>query len=304
MKHKKFEIILIKNTLAMMAPIMVLLLVFVFFGVRYSLFHVAQCYEITNMEPVEDQIEKLYQDDKTSVKYNAVNLYYTGYDYLVENKVKGAYYYSFDGDNMVFVLVKTEHPKNSIDKRVVKGRIVKDEVVTEHIIAGLSKNGDVPMQILEGFYGTYVISEPDYPYVYTGIAYIIVAALSAVYVFVLAYIVQLWMRPYKNPQAKKLRAYGQRSAVIEQLNTELRDKLYFRYHGIYVTDNFLIAAYWFHTDVIRLDDVRYLSKNRVEEKGGREVYRLTLSEPETDLFYEIDFKEEELIDACVDAIRG
>ena len=106
------------------------------------------------------------------------------------------------------------------------------------------------------------------------------------------------------PQAKKLRAYGRRSAVIEQLNTELRDKLYFHYHGIYVTDNFLVATYWFHTDVIRLDDVRYLSKNRVEERGGRELYRLTLSEPETDLFYEIDFREEELIDACVDAIRG
>ena len=106
------------------------------------------------------------------------------------------------------------------------------------------------------------------------------------------------------PQAKKLRAYGRRSAVIEQLNKELRDKLYFHYHGIYVTDNFLVATYWFHTDVIRLDDVRYLSKNRVEERSGRELYRLTLSEPETDLFYEIDFREEELIDACVDAIRG
>ena len=150
----------------------------------------------------------------------------------------------------------------------MKGRIVKDEVVTDHIIAGLSKNGEVPMNILDGFYDSYVISEPDFPYVYTGIAYIIVAALSMLYVFVLAYVVRLWMRPYKNPQAKKLRAYGRRSAVIEQLNTELRDKLYFHYHGIYVTDNFLVATYWFHTDVIRLDDVRYLSKNRVENCTG------------------------------------
>ena len=225
-------------------------------------------------------------------------------NYLVENKIKGAYYYCFEDDHMVFLLIKTKQPQNSIDKRTVKGRIVKDEVVTDHIIAGLSKNGEVPMNILDGFYDSYVISEPDFPYVYTGIAYIIVAALSMLYVFVLAYVVRLWMRPYKNPQAKKLRAYGRRSAVIEQLNTELRDKLYFHYHGIYVTDNFLVATYWFHTDVIRLDDVRYLSKNRVEERGGRELYRLTLSEPETDLFYEIDFREEELIDACVDAIRG
>ena len=304
MKHKKFEIIMIKNTLAMMLPIMVLLLVLIFVGVRYSLFHVVQCYELTKIEPIEDQIAQLYSDGTTSVRYNAENLYYTGYNYLVENKIKGAYYYCFEDDHMVFLLIKTKQPQNSIDKRTVKGRIVKDEVVTDHIIAGLSKNGEVPMNILDGFYDSYVISEPDFPYVYTGIAYIIVAALSMLYVFVLAYVVRLWMRPYKNPQAKKLRAYGRRSAVIEQLNTELRDKLYFHYHGIYVTDNFLIATYWFHTDVIRLDDVRYLSKNRVEERSGRELYRLTLSEPETDLFYEIDFREEELIDACVDTIRG
>lgn len=304
MKHKKFELIMMKNTLAMMLPIMVLLLVLIFVGVRYSLFNVVQCYEITDVEPVEDQIARLYEKDMTSVRYNAVNLYYSGYNYLVENKIRGAYYYCFEDNHMVFVLVKTSHPQNSIDQRSVKGRIIKDEVVTEHIIAGLSQNGQIPMQILDGFYDSYVISEPDYPYVYTGIAYIIVAALSIVYVFVLAYVVRLWMHPYKNPQARKLRAFGRRSAVIEQLNEELCDKLYFHYYGIYVTDSFLVAAYWFHTDVIRLDDVRYLSKNRVEEKNGKEVYRLTLSEPETDLFYEIDFKEEELIDACVDAIRG
>lgn len=304
MKHKKFEMIMMKNTLAMMLPIMALLLVLIFVGVRYSLFNVVQCYEITDVEPASDQIEKLYENKMTSVRYDAVNLYYTGYDYLVENKIRGAYYYCFEDDHMLFFLISTKAPENIIERKTVKGRIIKDEVVTDHIIAGLSKNGDVPMEILDGFYDSYVMSEPDYPYVYTGIAYIIVAALSMVYVFVLAYVVRLWMHPYKNPQARKLRAFGRRSVVIEQLNEEMWDKLYFKYHGIYVTDTYLIASYWFHTDVIRLDDVRYLSKNRVEEKNGKELYRLTLSEPETDLFYEIDFKDEELIDACVEAIRG
>lgn len=304
MKHKKFELMMMKNTLAMMLPIMAVLLACIIIGVHYSLFNVVQCYTISDTQPMYEQIEQLYTDKLTSVKYEANELYYTGYNYLVEGKIQGAYYYVFQDDHMSFFLIKTNKPKAKIDNRHVKGRIIKDEVVTEHIIAGLSQNGDVPMEILDGFYDSYVISEPDFPYVYTGIAYIIVAAFSIVYVFVIAYIVKLWMRPYKNPQAKKLRAFGRRSTVIDRLNEELRDKLYFRYRGIYVTDGFLIATYLFHTDVIRLDDVRYLSKNRVEEKNGRELYRLTLSEPETDLFYEIDFKEEELIDACVDAIRG
>ena len=105
MKHKKFEIIMIKNTLAMMLPIMVLLLVLIFVAVRYSLFHAVQCYELTKIEPIEDQIAQLYSDGTTSVRYNAENLYYTGYNYLVENKIKGAYYYCFEDDHMVLSLI-------------------------------------------------------------------------------------------------------------------------------------------------------------------------------------------------------
>jgi len=128
----------------MMLPIMVLLLVLIFVAVRYSLFHAVQCYELTKIEPIEDQIAQLYSDGTTSVRYNAENLYYTGYNYLVENKIKGAYYYCFEDDHMVFLLIKTKQPQNSIDKRTVKGRIVKDEVVTDHIIAGFGSETAFP----------------------------------------------------------------------------------------------------------------------------------------------------------------
>lgn len=304
MKDKKFEWMIMKNTMLWLLPVLGLLLVLIIAGIRYSIFHVVQCYTISGGEPIEEQITHLYEEGKTSVRYDAGTLYYAGYDYLVEDEIQGAYYYGFEENHMVFCLIKTKAPKAVMEGRTVKGRIIKDEVVTEHMIAGLSKNGDIPIEILDGFYDSYVISEPDYPYVYTGIAYLIVTALSLLYVFAMSYAVRLWMYPQKNPQAKKLQVFGEVETVIAQLNMELREHLYFQYHGICVTDNFLIAKYWMHTDVVRLDDVRYLSKNRVEEKNGRVLYRLTLSEPETDLFYEIDFREEGLIDACVDAIRG
>lgn len=304
MKRKRFEWIMMRNTFAVMIPVMVFLIALIIIGIRYSFFHAVRCYDITDVEPAEKQVVRLYEAGATSVRYHAKDLYYTGYDYLVEDKIKGAYYYCIVDDHMLFFLVKTEKTEPYIAEKTVKGRILKDEVVTQHILAGLAKNGGISTDILEGFYDNYVISEPDYPYVYTGIAFIIVGALSIVYVFVVAYIVYLWMHPYKHPQAKQLRAFGRRSSVIDELDEELFEKLYFKFHGIYVTENYMIASYLFHTDVIRLDDVRYLSKNRVEGKNGRELYRLTLSEPETDLFYEIDFKDEELIDACVEAIRG
>ena len=52
MKHKKFELIIMKNTLAMVLPIMVLLLALIAVAVRYSFFHVAQCYTISDVKTI------------------------------------------------------------------------------------------------------------------------------------------------------------------------------------------------------------------------------------------------------------
>lgn len=304
MARKKFEKIMMRNTLAMMLPIIVFLVVLIFVGVRYSFLHELRSYEIGNVENVEERIEQLYEAGTTSIKYVAKDIYYTGFDYFVDGKVKGAYYYNIQEDHLLLYLIKTKNPKMYIEEKTLKGRIIKDTVVTEHIISEFAAGSELAPELFSNFVGTYIISEPDYPYVYAGIVYILAAALIAVCVLIIGYMNYLWQHPQRHPQARQLRAYGKRNQVIETLNRELATDLYYKYHGVYVTANYLIVSYWFHTDVIRLDDVRYLSKNRVETKHGREIFRLTLAEPETDLFYELDFKDEPLIDAVVEAIRG
>ena len=67
----------------------------------------------------------------------------------------------------------------------------------------------------------------------------------------------------------------------------------------------MIVSYLTKTDVIKLDLVKYMSKNIVEpDRGlyrGKEIYRLTFSNPEK-LFYEVDFSNEELVDTVIEHI--
>ena len=69
----------------------------------------------------------------------------------------------------------------------------------------------------------------------------------------------------------------------------------------------MIVSYLTKTDVIRLDNIKYMSKNLVEDEGGMhrkgKVYRLTMSNPDK-MFYEVDFTSESLIDDVVRYIRG
>lgn len=304
MSRKKFEKLMMKNTLAVVVPIMAVLIALIILSVRYSFFHQLRSYEIGNIERVDERLVQLYESKTTSVKYVAKNLYYTGYNYYVDGKVKGAYYYSIYDNYMLFFLVKTTDPVMFIEEKALKGRIIKDTVVTEHMMAGLTETSELDLSLFEGFVGPYVISEPDYPYVYASIVYIVVAAFVGICVLLMCYVSFLWTHPSRHPQARQLRAYGRRVTIIKELDEELSNHLLYKLHGVYVTEKYLVASYLFKTDVIRLDDVRYLSKNRVEKSNGREIYRLTLAEPDTDLFYELDFKCEPEIDDVVEAIRG
>ena len=66
-----------------------------------------------------------------------------------------------------------------------------------------------------------------------------------------------------------------------------------------------MVGYFVKTDVVKLDKVRYISKNLSEKRSrhGKEVYCLTLSNPDT-LFYEVYFSSERLVDDVIDYIEN
>lgn len=307
MGNKKFETILLKNTVAVTLPAIVVFLLLIYMFVRYPVFDQIKCVNIGNIENLPARLEELDTAGTTNMKYTAKNLYYTGFDYYINGKREGAYYYSMDQSRMILFLLKTDDPKLHIDSVTIKGKIIRDAVSTEHIINRLSEGSGLDLEWMEEYCSSYVISEPDYPYAYNTMVYVLFCAPVVICILIFVYTLLVWVNPLLHPQVRQLAVYGDPGAIIEELNLQLRKKLLFKKRNIYITEDYMIVSYMTKTDVIRLDNIKYLSKNLVENEGGlrrrENVYRLTMSNPDK-MFYEVDFTSEVLIDDVVRYIRG
>lgn len=307
MGKKKFEKLLLKNTLAIALPAVVVFLILIFMFMHYPLFEQMKCHDINESQDREARISQLYDEATTNISVTAKKLYYTGFDYYVDNQIKGAYYYTMDGSKIMLYLIKTEAPEEFIEKIELKGKVVKDSVSREHIIYQLATENDLDIEMVEKYFGEYIISQPDYPYSLIGLIYVFFATPIIICVLIIAYALLVWVNPIIHSQSKQLTAYGEPMAIIDELNIQLKSHLVYYKKNIYITADYMIVNYLTRTDVIKLDYIKYLSKNLIQKntllEKNKEIYRLTMSNPEK-MFYEVDFVNEELIDDVVNYIRG
>lgn len=304
---KRFRKLLLKNTFAIMVPAMLLCVVLIFLMLKFPVLKKIQDITISPEENLNETLEQLIKAETTNVRYTANNIKYTGVDYLVNRKVKGAYYYRIEDNQLQFFVVATKKPEEIIESIELRGKAICDDVVTEYIVNQYARETGLDFSMLYSISSPYIISEVDYPYSFTLLVYIMMVIPVILCILILCYTVIIWLAPAIHPQAKQLREYGSIYAVIDELDSQLKYKLIFKKNNIYITDDYMIVSYLSKTDVVKLDDIKYMSKNLIDEpralhrKG--DIYRLTMSNPEK-FFYEVDFSSEELIDTVVANIMG
>lgn len=306
MKKKKYQKMLLKNTLAMAIPAIAVFLVLTFLGTKYPIFERMTCREINTDENVTETLETLYAAHTTNVKLDAYNLKYTGLNYFEDGKQKGAYYYMHTKDKLILFLIKTDTPSASYSSKKLKGAIIKDNVSSAYIMGQFADQAGIDKNLLSEYCSNYIISEVGYPYHFIIMIYILFVAPIVISVIILIYTLYIWINPQSHPQSKKLAIYGEPEEIIYEINSQLANHLIYRKRNIYITKKYMLINYFSKTDVIKLDTVKYISKNVIERPKafGRvlEVFRLTLSNPDTQLFYELDFTSGKNIDTIINYI--
>ena len=305
MKRKRFEGLLFRNTVAIALPAMAVFLVLVFMFIRYPILDKVHNYHIKGIIRLPDEFSLLYADGSVNVVADVKDLTYSGLDYYENGELKASYYYTYYDEMIQFFLVKTTKPKSHIDSISLKGKIIKDGMRTESILTQLAMEGKLPPELFTGMASEYILSEPDYPYVYIWTIYIVFAAPILVNLMIILYLLFSWANPSMHSQAKQLAAYGEIDEVIEDIDRELEEELIFKKNNIFVTSNYLVVSYFAKTDVVKLDMVKYISNNLSEEKsrGRKKVYCVTLSNPDA-LFYEVYFSSERLADDVTEYIKS
>ncbi|MBQ8318133.1 MAG: hypothetical protein IJX85_07320 [Lachnospiraceae bacterium] len=307
MLGRKLQTIFLKNTFAVVGPAIAVFLVLSILLLRYPALDKLECEDITGVADYSGRLQVMYESDTRLVEYDAKNLYYTGYDYYVDDELAGAYYYSTENGYMDLFIIETDHPESFIEAHHVKGEIIMDNISVNHIVSKLAAAAGIKQELVESYYSKYVISELDYPTGYIAMMYVLCLAPAVLCALLLLYVLLVFINPAMHSQAAQLSVYGDVRQVIRDINYELKKKLLYKRENVYITNNFMIVSYMLKTEVIKLDMIRYMSKNIVDKKVGLkkeiEVYRLTISDPGV-LFYEIDFLDESFIDEVVKNIRG
>ncbi|MBQ9198673.1 MAG: hypothetical protein IJ141_00645 [Lachnospiraceae bacterium] len=305
MGKKRFEYLLFKNTAAIAFPAIIILIVLVFMFMKYPVLEYTKASDITTSDNLYNRISDVYSSGNSNIRIETGKLSYAGFDYYVNGKVKGAYYYQMEKDHLIFYIIETTHPKMVIEDATIKARIVKDNISTEYMINQLMDSGEISGKIEDKFYSEFVISECDYPKNYIRMLYVLFASPIVISVLIIAYTILIWFNPALHGQAKQLKDYGEPQAIIDELDIEMRNHLIYKINNIYITKNYLIVSYLVKTDVIKLDMLKEIEKSEVEKYflpwKKQKLFKLRFyTRKKTE--YEIELKNEETLNNIIDYV--
>ena len=293
-KSRKLFWLVLKNTLVFWFPAIVLLAVIVFFTWKYPIVYRNISRNVQSL----DEMQQWYDEKCYNVVYHAINLKYTGYDYYENDKLTGSYYYTFEGDRCLFILVKTKNPAPELIAANIHGRMLKDSAHTEAVLDQFAS--DVGMDQSTFFQVVYplVVSEVDYSWTQTILIWLLVIFPGILGVITLVLGIEWIIRPYQHPNLKKLDEYGDRKAVYNEINSQLNREHVLHQDHYYFTDDYLILNRFGALDFVRIDRVRYISKHAWKDKKKHQKYRLIMSDDQK-TYFERDFRSEEVADSIL-----
>ena len=234
----------------------------------------------------------------------------TGFSYVVGEKEEGEYFYRMKGNMMELVLLKkgtAAELRNKTGNDVYFVRLVKDDVTAGYILREYAEAMGISYEELAGMGSVYLFDELAYPLLRIRILRLSMIVLSIGLGLLVLYVILATAFPVLNRQAWCLKRFGKVGKYIRRMDREMSRKLKMHQGNVIVTENYLIVSYLTHIDVVRIDDIKYLSKHVEKRRRGMGrpvyVYRLTASNAD-DLYFEADFFDEGIINDVIYYMRG
>ena len=169
----------------------------------FTIFSVSACIRLSifsGFSPVEcsssDDMDSHYDAGDKYLKISAEKLYYTGYDYLVRNSVRGHYYYSLENEKCTIYLISCDYLNNAgkppltLENISLNAALKKNDPYLKPLLEYMAADLNWNYSGLSAHTGTVVVSEYHYSlplYItiaLTAIFGIIATVISAVYIVI------------------------------------------------------------------------------------------------------------------------
>ena len=193
-----------------------------------------------------DDTELYYNVGKTNVSVELGDgLTYSGFDYKVEDKIKGHYFF-LPKDSIMYLFILDEDTAYLVNRGKsagIRATLVEDSAAAKYIESELSEQMDIGEDSLSGYVKEIIISQPDYPYFrikligYVRKLSVYLIAITLLYFILAALIPELNMLFKLGNLAKS------RKELISIMDKELSDNLEDVNRSVYTTRDYIIHAY-------------------------------------------------------------
>lgn len=259
-----FHRLLNRNIIMMMLPLIIILIMFLMVGYKLSMLSEYSIYDVDQIDSVEQLHNNGIKNISISLKDMEIN--YAGFDYEVNDKVLGKYYYYYHGNEVHLLVLEDGFDKNG----KIYARIQEDKVTANYIQSSLAETFNVKNENLDGFIKPYIINQIEFPAMkIRGIDYMKKIAVVLIAISIL-YILLAMIRPELNFETKELREMGDVRALIKELDEEMKEAERSEDGNEYTTPNYHIIAMISYIKVTRKslsESMMSLSQQMAEESS-------------------------------------
>lgn len=295
--YKKLDLLLLKNTMMSVLPF-ILVLAFILGGMAYfNVFKNLECETVDSLQ----QLETAYKNDRYNIEITLDRLDNLGYDYYLDGKKSGSYYYTFMDDTCLILLIGSN--EDVLYNYTVRGRVKLDNTLYYYILEQCAKDMGMTREQLQSFTYDYVLSEIEYPELFNNIVKIALVFVILITLYIVLQGVIWTLMPWKHPQIRKLHGIMDTERTVSDVNRQIHDFLKLKEGNVIITKRYLIVSSLFKTDIMRLRDIGSCHKHIVKKRSfpwiqTKDRYKLILSNS-VDMYYEYEFLDEELVDKMI-----
>lgn len=203
-------------------------------------------------------VDTLYKQDTKYIEYNIEKLYYTNYDYVVNNKILGYYYYAIVDSKCTFVLlsVKTiESPKEVLTDNKGKAKLTPPDSVHKQMLTLLSKDINWTIEGITSASSSVIVNELAYHEFGYFLLLITIMIILAISIYLIIIHIVFYLHPELYPHCNKLKKYGDIFVLLGKVEHELQNNVVIKSGNTYITENFFIDISYFSLIIVPIEQI-------------------------------------------------
>lgn len=213
------------------------------------------------------QLEDMFKEEHYFVDITMSNLYYSGYDYYINGKLSGSFYYTLEDGSCYYFLLS----KDSIDNRLQVNSLIKDYRIQGKIETGGENLEDLINDMAKDLSWTNSeLSKVSFPLIINEIEYLenktiwllgINSTIFIVSCFLFLYALSFIIAPFLHPSCVFLRRYGSIRQQVSELESELESDIRLRCKNLIITKKYLLELSSNHLKILPLNQILWAYKH-------------------------------------------